>query len=70
MTDIRHTTTGTTGTHGSEIQMYLPEHLHEIRSRELMAEAHRHRIARDLTAGRWWRRIADYAAARAERAAR
>jgi hypothetical protein len=53
-----------------EVQMLLPEDLSRIRSNELLDEAHRQRLAREVSAGRWWRWLADYAAKRAESAGR
>ncbi|MGI8310288.1 hypothetical protein [Saccharopolyspora hattusasensis] len=53
-----------------EVRMLMPEDLSRIRSNELMEEAHRQRLARQISAGRWWRWLADYAGRRAERAAR
>ncbi|MEV0698560.1 hypothetical protein AB0I53_11665 [Saccharopolyspora sp. NPDC050389] len=54
----------------SEVRMLMPEDLSRIRSNELLDEAHRHRLAREISAGRWWRWLADYADQRAQRAAR
>ncbi|PKW14536.1 hypothetical protein [Saccharopolyspora spinosa] len=53
-----------------EVRMLMPEDLSRIRMNELMDEAHRHRLARQISAGRWWRWLADYAGRRAEHAAR
>ncbi|MGP4019156.1 hypothetical protein [Saccharopolyspora sp. 5N708] len=50
--------------------MLLPEDLSRIRSNELLDEAHRQRLAREFSAGRWWRWLAEYADRRAKRAAR
>ncbi|GAA4841834.1 hypothetical protein [Saccharopolyspora rosea] len=52
-----------------EIRMFLPEDLSRIRRHELIAEAQRHRLARRVSAGRWWRRLGHFALARADRAA-
>ncbi|MEU6132409.1 hypothetical protein ABZ805_24805 [Saccharopolyspora sp. NPDC047091] len=49
-------------------RMLMPEDLTRIRHHDLMIEAHRHRLARQATAGRWWRRLAHYAQRRADRA--
>ncbi|MCI2417786.1 hypothetical protein MOQ72_10140 [Saccharopolyspora sp. K220] len=54
----------------NEVRMLLPEDLSRIRSNELLDEAHRQRLAREFSAGRWWRWLADYAERRAERATR
>ncbi|MEU6263841.1 hypothetical protein [Saccharopolyspora shandongensis] len=54
----------------SEVRMFMPEDLSRIRSNELIDEAHRHRLAREISAGRWWRWLADYAGRRAQQASR
>jgi siroheme synthase (precorrin-2 oxidase/ferrochelatase) len=53
-----------------EVRMLLPEDLSRIRSNELLDEAHRQRLAREVSAGRWWRWLAEYANKRAEHAGR
>ncbi|MFB9567665.1 hypothetical protein [Saccharopolyspora hordei] len=47
-----------------------PEQIIHVRMDELREEAQRHRRARRMTAGRWWRRLAAYAERRAECASR
>ncbi|MFR9732205.1 hypothetical protein ACL03H_23515 [Saccharopolyspora sp. MS10] len=48
-------------------RMLLPEDLSRIRHRELVAEARQDRLAHQVTAARWWRRVARYAQQRADR---
>ena len=55
---------------GRRIRMLLPEDMARIRSQELQEEAQRHRLARGLRRGRWWRWLAHVAGERAERARR
>ncbi|GAA0538404.1 hypothetical protein GCM10011581_05400 [Saccharopolyspora subtropica] len=52
----------------TEVRMITPEELFRLRNDELLAEADRQRLVRRFAAGRWWRRLADYASRRAERA--
>ncbi|MBB5153348.1 hypothetical protein [Saccharopolyspora phatthalungensis] len=69
--NYHRTTDPITGTRTkNEVRMLLPEDLSRLRSKELLDEAHRQRLARQVAAGRWWRWLADYAGRRAERAAR
>lgn len=49
-------------------RMLMPEDMARMRHHELLVEAHRHRLARQATAGRWWRRLAHYAQQRADHA--
>lgn len=55
---------------GRRVRMLLPENMARIRSQELQEEARRHRLARSLRRGRWWRWLAHVASERAERACR
>lgn len=48
--------------------MLLPEDMARIRSQELREEAAAQRRGNCLRRGRWWRRLAHYAAERADRA--
>ncbi|QGK68940.1 hypothetical protein GIY23_04760 [Allosaccharopolyspora coralli] len=47
--------------------MMMPEEMSRIRHQQLRQEADEQRMARRLCAGRWWRRLATYAARRADR---
>ncbi|MCX2733442.1 hypothetical protein OOZ19_24625 [Saccharopolyspora sp. NFXS83] len=50
------------------IRMLLPEDMARIRQHDLLIEVRRDRLARQATAGRWWRRLARYAHQRADHA--
>ncbi|CAM00426.1 hypothetical protein SACE_1094 [Saccharopolyspora erythraea NRRL 2338] len=50
--------------------MMMPEHLSKIRMQDLIREAREARLAREVGAGRLWRRLAAYASDRADRAQR
>ncbi|MDA3627583.1 hypothetical protein [Saccharopolyspora oryzae] len=47
-----------------------PEEMTRLRMIELREEAHRQRLARNMSAGRWWRWLAAYAHRRADSAQR
>lgn len=49
-------------------RMLMPEDMARIRQHDLLIEAHRDRLARQATAGRWWRLLAHYAQQRADHA--
>lgn len=49
------------------MRMLMPENLALIRCQELRVEAQRHREFRRVRKGRRWRRLADFAASRADR---
>ncbi|RCW42845.1 hypothetical protein DFQ14_108101 [Halopolyspora algeriensis] len=52
------------------VRMLNDEEWIRIRCRESLREAERQRMARRMRTGRWWRRLSQYAARRAERAER
>ncbi|QUH00344.1 hypothetical protein HUO13_05485 [Saccharopolyspora erythraea] len=51
-------------------RMLMPEDLSKIRMQDLIHEAREARLAREVGAGRLWRRLAAYASDRADRAQR
>ncbi|GAB2660991.1 hypothetical protein GCM10027271_19680 [Saccharopolyspora gloriosae] len=59
-----HAPTGSTEVN----RMLMPEDMARIRQHDLLIEARRDRLARQATAGRWWRRLARYAHQRADHA--
>ena len=50
--------------------MLMSEELTRIRMHDRIREAQQQRLAHQVGAGRWWRRLAVYAAGRADRAQR
>ncbi|MFF5354452.1 hypothetical protein ACFY3T_16790 [Saccharopolyspora hirsuta] len=53
-----------------EVEDMIPEQMTLLRMNELREEAHRQRLAREMSAGRWWRWLAAYATRRAAAASR
>ncbi len=55
---------------GKALRMLSYEEVPGLRCQQYLWEAENQRLARRLSAGRWWRRLSRYAAYRAERATR